>query len=406
MPPMWSAPVAGDGRLRARRWGRWACAGAAVGARRARRARVRSAGVMGSVSWPGRGARATSPASWACCGVMRPGGPGWGRWVLRGAVEAVDPSPGGSATQSARGCRPGWRSRVWPKRSFLPWVVGLQGLWRRGVRRPGSARAPAGRAGDSAPAGARDRAVVGRAGAGCAPRAAAPLSKTSMAAWPAIARGDQPGHRQAPVVVLEPARSPPCARRPGRTRRHPGPPAGVGGGAGRTGATPPSVSWTARPRPAPSRPVDPWPATPARAPQGPWRPSSPARADRTAAPVPSAPGAARTSRARARTRSGRRLGPASRTARPGPARRRGPLPPARAGARRRSVLAPDALLGAKRRHRPAGRVIGPSGDRQTNTGTSTAVLIGAHPSIPNHECHHQDTPKCHRCPDTELSPMS
>ena len=37
-------------------------------------------------------------------------------------------------------------------------------------------------AGDSAPAGARGRAVVGRAGAGCAPRAAAPLSKTSMAA--------------------------------------------------------------------------------------------------------------------------------------------------------------------------------------------------------------------------------
>lgn len=51
-----------------------------------------------------------------------------------------------------------------------------------GVRRPGSARAPAGRAGDWAPAGARGRAVVGRAGAGCAPRAATPLSKTSMAA--------------------------------------------------------------------------------------------------------------------------------------------------------------------------------------------------------------------------------
>ena len=148
-----------------------------------------------------------------------------------------------------------------------------------------------------------------------------------------------------------------------------------------------------------------WPATPARAPQGPWRPSLPARADRTAAPVPSAPGAARTSRARARTRSGRRLGPASRTARPGPARRRGPLPPARAGARRRSVLAPDAPPGAERRHRPAGRVIGPSGDRQTNTGTSTAILIGAHPSIPNHECHHQDPPNRHPCPDTEPSPM-
>ena len=48
---------------------------------------------MGSVSWPGRGARATSPASRAHWGVMRPGGPGWGRWVLRGVVEAVDPSP-------------------------------------------------------------------------------------------------------------------------------------------------------------------------------------------------------------------------------------------------------------------------------------------------------------------------
>ena len=33
-----------------------------------------------------------------------------------------------------------------------------------------------------------------------------------------LARGDQGGHRQAGVVVLEPARSPPCARRPGRTR--------------------------------------------------------------------------------------------------------------------------------------------------------------------------------------------
>ena len=197
------------------------------------------------------------------------------------------------------------------------------------------------------------------------------------------------------MVVLEPARSPPCARRPGRTRWRRAASRRWGRGR-RTGARPPAVSWTARPRPAPSRPVDPWPATPARAPQGPWRPSLPARADRTVAPVPSAPGAARTSRARARTRSGRQLGPASRTARPGLARRRGPLPPARAGARRRSVLAPDARLGAERRHRPAGRVIGPPGDRQTNTGINTAVLIGAHPSIPNHECHHQDPPNRHR----------
>ena len=147
-----------------------------------------------------------------------------------------------------------------------------------------------------------------------------------------------------------------------------------------------------------------WPATPARAPQGPWRPSSPARADRTAAPVPSTPGAARTSRARARTRSGRRLGPASRTARPGLEHRRGPLLQ-RAPAQDVERLAGDALLGAERRHRPAGRVIGPSGDRQTDTGTSTAVLIGAHPSIPNHECHHQDPPNRHPCPDTEPSPM-
>ena len=146
MPPMWSAPVAGDGRLRARRWGRWACAGAAVGARRARRARVRSAGVMGSVPWPGRGARATSPASWACCGVMRPGGPGWGRWVLRGVVEAVDPSPGGSATQSARGCRPGWRSRVWWKRSLSPVGGGPAGALAAGGSTPGERTRP-GRAG-------------------------------------------------------------------------------------------------------------------------------------------------------------------------------------------------------------------------------------------------------------------
>ena len=218
-----------------------------------------------------------------------------------------------------------------------------------------------------------------------------------------LARGDQGGHRQAGVVVLEPARSPPCARRPGRTRWRRAASRRWGRGR-RTGATPPSVSWTVRPWPPPPDGRS-WPATPARAPRGPWRPSLPARADRTVAPVPSAPGAARTSRARARTRSGRRLGPASRTARPGLEHRRGPLLQ-RAPAQDVERLAPDALLGAERRHRPAGRVIGPSGDRQTDTGINTAVLIGAHPSIPNHECHHQDPPNRHRCPDTEPSPMS
>ncbi len=95
----------------------------------------------------------------------------------------------------------------------------------------------------------------------------------------------------------------------------------------------------------------------------------------------------------------------ARTARPGLEHRRGPLLQ-RAPAQDVERLAPDALLGAERRHRPTGRVIGPPGDRQTDTGINTAVLIGAHPSIPNHECHHQDPPNRHRCPDTEPSPMS
>ena len=276
MPPMWSAPVAGDGRLRARRWGRWACAGAAVGARRARRARVRSAGVMGSVSWPGRGARATSPASQACCGVMRPGRPWWGRWVLQGVVEAVDPSPGGSATQSARGCRPGWRSGVWPRRSLSPVGGGSAGALPAGGSTPGertcptrrpvtgrrlgpgaaplsAARAPGARPGRPRPC-RRRRWPPGRPSPGATSQATA---RRQWSSW------SRPGHR-------------PCARRPGRTRRHPGPPAGVGGGAGRIGATPPSVSWTVRPWPPPPDGRS-WPGTPARAPQGPWRPSCRAR---------------------------------------------------------------------------------------------------------------------------------
>ena len=235
------------------------------------------------------------------------------------------------------------------------------------------------------------------------PRAATPLSKTSMAAWPAIARGDQGGHRQAGVVVLEPARSPPCARRPGRTRRHPGPLAGVGGGVD---------------EPAPRRPRS----------LGRFGPGHPlltedpgqgrrrgrleahgghlvVHADRTVVQ-------SRALQSRAHI-EGPGANPIGQAARAGIADgATGARPPPRApppGARRRKTqerLAPDALLGAERRHRPAGRVIGPSGDRQTDTGINTAVLIGAHPSIPNHECHHQDPPNRHRCPDTELSPMS
>ena len=274
MPPMWSAPVAGDGRLRARRWGRWACAGAAVGARRARRARVRSAGVMGSVSWPGRGARATSVASWACCPVMRPGRPWWGRWVLQGVVEAVDPSPGGSAMESARGCRPGWRSRVWPKRSLSPVGGGPVGSAGGGfdaqgahVPRPGGPVTPRRLGPGAAPLSAAR--ALGHAPGGRA------LVEDVDGRLTGLARGDQGGHRQAGVVVLEPARSPPCARRPGSTRWRRA--AGRRWGRGRrTGATPPSVSWTARPWPPPPDGRS-WPGTPARAPRGPWRPSCRAR---------------------------------------------------------------------------------------------------------------------------------
>ena len=172
-----------------------------------------------------------------------------------------------------------------------------------------------------------------------------------------------PGARPGRPRPCRRRRWPPDWSRPGRPAR---PPPGASGrpGAGQvTALRPPARTYSVassrrqalgagQVEPAPRRPRSlgrfgpghplptgrSWPATPARAPRGPWRPSLPAHADRTVAPVPSAPGAARTSRARARTRSGRRLGPASRTARPGLARRRGPLPPARAGARRRSVL--------------------------------------------------------------------
>ena len=70
-------------------------------------------------------------------------------------------------------------------------------------------------------------------------------------------------------------RSPPCARRPGRTRWRRAASRRWGRGR-RTGATPPSVSWTVRPWPPPPDGRS-WPATPARAPRGPWRPSCRAR---------------------------------------------------------------------------------------------------------------------------------
>ena len=302
--------------------------------------------------------------------------------------------------ESARGCWSRWRSRVWPKRSLSPVGGGPVGSAGDGFDAQG-AHVLHQAAGDSAPAGVEGRAVVGQQALGHAPGGYA-LVEDVDGRLTGLARGDQGGHRQAGVVVLEleDHRLAPAGQDVlGGVEL----PAGVGGGVD---------------EPAPRRPRSLGrfgPGHPLLT-EDPGQPRRRGRlkahgghlvvhADRTAAPVPSAPGAARTSRARARTRSGRRLGPASRTARPGLEHRRGPLLQ-RAPAQDVERLAGDALLGAERRHRPAGRVIGPSGDRQTDTGINTAVLIGAHPSIPNHECHHQDPPNRHRCPDTEPSPMS
>ena len=270
MPPMWSAPVAGDGRLRAGRWGRWVCAGAAVGARRAA-----GAGSVGGGDGVGVVARSGRPGDLA--GVPGPLGgdaPGWagvgalgvagcgrsGRPVSPGARRLSRPGavgPGGGA-----GCGRGARCR--------PWVVGLQGLWRRGgVRRPGSARAPAGRGGDSAPAGARGRAVVGRAGAGARPGPAAPPCRRRR--WPPGRPRRQgpwrPSCRRALIGPRPRSRAPPeprAHRGPGRepdraggsgrhrARRDRGPPAAAGPSPRRAPAQDAGASLRQMPRPAPT----------------------------------------------------------------------------------------------------------------------------------------------------------
>ena len=70
-------------------------------------------------------------------------------------------------------------------------------------------------AGDWAPAGVEGRAVVGQQALGHAPGGYA-LVEDVDGRLTGLARGDQGGHRQAGVVVLEPARSPPL-RPPART---------------------------------------------------------------------------------------------------------------------------------------------------------------------------------------------
>ena len=301
--------------------------------------------------------------------------------------------------ESARGCWSRWRSRVWPKRSLSPVGGGPVGSAGDGFDAQG-AHVLHQAAGDSAPAGVEGRAVVGQQALGHAPGGYA-LVEDVDGRLTGLARGDQGGHRQAGVVVLEleDHRLAPAGQDVlGGVEL----PAGVGGGVD---------------EPAPRRPRS----------LGRFGPGHPlltedpgqgrrrgrleahgghlvVHADRTVVQS-----RALQSRAHIEGPGANPIGQAARagarTARPGLEHRRGPLLQ-RAPAQDVERLAGDALLGAERRHRPAGRVIGPSGDRQTDTGINTAVLIGAHPSIPNHECHHQDPPNRHRCPDTELSPMS
>ena len=96
---------------------------------------------------------------------MRPGRPWWGRWVLQGVVEAVDPSPRGLGD----GVGQGLLVQV-AEQGLAEALVVARGWWAcRGFGGGGfdarGAHVLHQAAGDWAPAGARGRAVVGRAGA-------------------------------------------------------------------------------------------------------------------------------------------------------------------------------------------------------------------------------------------------
>ena len=216
MPPMWTVPLrvmagfalaaGGDGPAPVRR--------SAPGGRVARGFAAGGDGV-------GAVARSGCPGHLAGVPGLLPGdAPGQalvGALGVVDVVEAVDPSPGGSAMESARGCRPGWRSRVWWKRSLSPVGGGPVGSAGGGfdaqgahVPRPGGPVTPRRLGLRAAPLSAAR--ALGHAPGGYA------LVEDVDGRLTGLARGDQGGHRQAGVVVLEPARSPPCARRPGRTR--------------------------------------------------------------------------------------------------------------------------------------------------------------------------------------------
>ena len=64
----------------------------------------------------------------------------------------------------------------------------------------------------------------------------------------------------------------------------------------------------------------------------------------------------------------------------------------------------DPVLQTERRHRSARRIIRPLSDRETDTRINR--FNRAHPSNNGKKCHHQDSRKCHRSIEPELSPMS
>ena len=202
MPPMWTVPLrvmagfalaaGGDGPAPVRR--------SAPGGRVARGFAAGGDGV-------GAVARSGCPGHLAGVLGLLPGdAPGQalvGALGVVDVVEAVDPSPGGSAMESARGCRPGWRSRVWPKRSLSPVGGG-----------------PVGSAGGGFDA---QGAHVPRPGGPVTPRRlglrAAPLSAARA-----------PGARPGRLRPCRRRRWPPDWSRPGRPGRPPP------GGSGRPGA--------------------------------------------------------------------------------------------------------------------------------------------------------------------------
>ena len=204
--------------------------------------------------------------------------------------------------------------------------------------------------------------------------------------------GDQPGHRQAGVIVLK-LEDHALAASLQDDSRWSRLPAGVRKRGRRTASRPLGASsWARRgPRPWPGRSG---PGTPPKAPPDPWRPSC-----RTTLTGPW-PRAREPLRGRAychRLVRGRltqtsRTGPGA----TGPGLQHSRLPlGAGAGPQGVERLARDLLLGAQRGHRPTRSVIGPPGDGKANTGVNR--LIPTHPP---------STTEVSPPPPPELSPMS